>query len=170
MRTPAAVALVRGVRGLRGVIGAVAACLLVLMLAVTSVDVVGRYFFDAPLLGAFEVSEVAMAMLIYAGLPLVCLERGNVSVTLLTERLGPAARRVQESVVHLVGAGVAGVLAWQLAAHAARLFTYGDATMFLGIPLGPVAAVMAALTGLAAVILAGNAFAVATGLRAPGDG
>ncbi|MDZ7810788.1 MAG: TRAP transporter small permease subunit [Arhodomonas sp.] len=43
---------------------------LVLMLAVTTVDVIGRYFFNAPILGAFEVSEVAMALLIYAGLPL----------------------------------------------------------------------------------------------------
>ncbi|MDZ7810787.1 MAG: hypothetical protein U5L11_12625 [Arhodomonas sp.] len=76
------------------------------------------------------------------------MDRGNVSVTLLTERLGPGLpadsghggepRR---------SPGVLGVLAWRLARQAMRLSSYGDTTMFLSIPLGPVAWGMAVLTG-----------------------
>ncbi|WP_440997240.1 TRAP transporter small permease [Arhodomonas sp. SL1] len=157
-------------RWLRGIIGAVSAVLLVLMLAVTTVDVIGRYFFNAPILGAFEVSEVAMALLIYAGLPLVCMDRGNVSVTLLTERLGPGLRRIQATVVSLVGAGVLGVLAWRLARQAMRLSSYGDTTMFLSIPLGPVAWGMAVLTGVAALLMLANALAIARGRMDPDEG
>lgn len=150
-------------RLLRGVIGAASALLLVLMLAITTVDVVGRTFFNTPLMGAFEISEVAMALLIYAGLPLVCLDRGHVSVTLLTERLGPSGRRIQAVLVGVVGAAVLAALAWQLWVLAQRLFSYGDATMFLHIPMGPVAVAMATLSALSALLLLGNALGILLG-------
>lgn len=148
-------------RLLRTAVGALSAVLLVVMLAITSVDVIGRYFFNAPLRGAFEISEVAMALLIFAGLPLVCLERGHVSMTMLTEYLGPRGRRIQAVATNLVSAVVLGVLAWQLWKLATRLLGYGDATLFLGIPLGPVAILMGALAGLSGLLLLVNAVAAA---------
>lgn len=137
-------------------LGGVAAALVLVMMAVTVIDVAGRYLVSAPLPGAFEVTEVVLAVVIFLGLPLVCLDDGHVSVPLLTDRLPPAGRRVQAGVVALLGAVVLGVVAWRLAAHGMQLARYGDVTVFLRLPTGPIAWLLAGLTAVAAVVLVGR--------------
>ena len=51
-------------------LGLGAAVLLFAMMVLTFVDVWGRYFFNSPVPGGFEVTELMMAALIFAGLPL----------------------------------------------------------------------------------------------------
>jgi hypothetical protein len=58
-------------RWLRRGLGGLASALLFFMMALTFVDVVGRYLFNTPVYGGFEMTEVALATLIFAGLPLV---------------------------------------------------------------------------------------------------
>ena len=41
------------------------------MMMITAVDVAGRYLFNKPLAGGFELTEMLLAALIYCGLPLV---------------------------------------------------------------------------------------------------
>jgi len=41
------------------------------MMVLTFVDVVGRYLLNRPLRGAFELTELGLVVLIFAGLPLV---------------------------------------------------------------------------------------------------
>ena len=43
------------------------------MVLLTCVDVVGRYFLNRPLTGAFELTEHAMGALVFSSLPLVAL-------------------------------------------------------------------------------------------------
>ena len=52
-------------------LGVAASTILLLMMALTVADVVARYIFNRPLRGAFEVTELMLLVLIFAGLPLV---------------------------------------------------------------------------------------------------
>jgi hypothetical protein len=52
------------------VLGLVAAALLFGLMMLTAVDVVSRYIFNWPLRGAFELTELGLLVLIFAGLPL----------------------------------------------------------------------------------------------------
>ena len=52
-------------------LGVVASAILLAMMLLTVVDVVARYVFSRPLRGAFEVTELMLLVLIFAGLPLV---------------------------------------------------------------------------------------------------
>ena len=52
-------------------LGAAASLLLLVMMLLTFADVLGRYVFNTPLRGAFEITELALLSLIFAGLPLV---------------------------------------------------------------------------------------------------
>lgn len=135
------------------VFGLAGAILLLLMMSVTFVDVVGRYLFNQPLDGAFELTEVMLAVLVFAGLPLVCRSEDNVTVTLLTDRLPISAQSLHAAVMSLLGTVVLLVVAWRLWHRAERLVSYGDVTTFYRLPLGPVAYVMAVLAGIAAVFL-----------------
>ena len=53
------------------VLGMAASAILFVLMLVTFVDVVSRYLFNWPLRGAFEVTELMLLVLIFAGLPLV---------------------------------------------------------------------------------------------------
>src|SRR5258708_9345591 len=61
-------------------LGAAAAVLLFYLMALTTADVIGRYIFNWPLRGAFELTELLLLTLIFAGLPLA--SRADEHVTL----------------------------------------------------------------------------------------
>ena len=50
------------------VLGVAASAILLGMMALTVVDVIARYVFNRPLRGAFEVTELLLLVLIFAGL------------------------------------------------------------------------------------------------------
>lgn len=143
--------LVRAGRLAADALKLVASGLLFAMMLVTFVDVVGRYFFGRALNGAYELTEVLLGLIVFAGLPLVTWRRDHVTVDLLTARLATAARLRLARLAAAATALVLAMLAWRLGGTALDLLGYGDATVFLGIPLGPVAAAMAALAGVAGV-------------------
>ena len=143
----------RPLRFAETLLGVLVAILLFAMMLVTVVDVIGRYFFSQPLAGAYELTEIMLALSVFIGLPLICLREEHVALTLLIDRLPGRARAVHAGVVAVIGAGTLGVVAWQLVEHAARLASYGDVTTFLRWPKAPIGYVMAAFAGLAAVAL-----------------
>ena len=64
-------------------LGVVASAILFAMMALTVVDVVARYVFSRPLRGAFEITELLLLALIFAGLAAVlgCSTRRALSVS-----------------------------------------------------------------------------------------
>ena len=58
-------------RRVEGVLGVAASAILLVMMLLTFLDVVLRYLFNRPMAGAFEVTELLLLVLIFAGLPLV---------------------------------------------------------------------------------------------------
>ncbi|NRG17450.1 TRAP transporter small permease [Rhizobiales bacterium] len=148
---PAAAATGRTGRAFLGGLRIIAGLLILIMMAVTFVDVIGRYVFSSPLPGAFELTEVLLGLVIFAGLPLVTLREEHVTVDLVTSRVPHFIRQWLLKFAHVVTAAVLIVLAWRLGIIARDLSAYGDATVFLRLPLGPVAGIMAALCACGAV-------------------
>jgi TRAP-type C4-dicarboxylate transport system permease small subunit len=61
--------------------------LLLGLMAVTGLNVIGRYFLNAPLRGAFELTEVLLAALVFSALPLVGRADEHVDVDIVTNFL-----------------------------------------------------------------------------------
>jgi TRAP-type C4-dicarboxylate transport system permease small subunit len=158
----------RAVRLAEGLLGVIVAALLMVMMLITVVDVVGRYAVKQPVPGAYELIELMLAIVIFMALPLVCLKDENITVTMLIEGFSTRVRQVHAGVVSLVCAGVLAVVAWRLYAHAAQLASYGDVTMFLRLPRGPIGYSMAVLSALGAVALVVIAIDYLRGARTPG--
>ena len=74
------------------------------MVIVTCIDVIGRYFFAAPLLGAHEMITLAMGIMIYLGMPLVTASREHLVVDLAGSVLSPNGKRIQQIVVNAIAA------------------------------------------------------------------
>ena len=101
--------------------GVTANLLLCTMVIVTCIDVVGRYFLSAPLLGAHELITLAMGVMIFLGLPLVTITREHLTVDLASNYLGPIGRRVQQVIVNAVAAFTLILFSYLLILHGVGL-------------------------------------------------
>jgi TRAP-type C4-dicarboxylate transport system permease small subunit len=133
------------------VLGIAASAILFAMMILTFADVVARYVFNFPLRGAFEVTELMLLVLIFAGLPLVSHADEHVTMDFIDRALGPRALSALVRAVHILVAAVMFFLTWQVWIKAGRLAGYGDTTDVLKIVVSPFVyfmAVMIALTGI----------------------
>lgn len=141
-------------------LGLAASVLLLGMMLLTFADVVGRYIFNSPLRGAFEITELALLTLIFAGLPLVSRADEHVKMDFIDRWVGPAARRLNRRLVHLLCAVAIGGMAWLVFLKAGRIAGYGDTTDVLKIPVAPFVyfmSVMVLATGVIHLIAAFSA-------------
>lgn len=139
--------------GLPGkLLGSVCMALLFGLAGVTVLDVVGRYWFDAPISGAFELTQLMLAALIFAALPLTTAARGHVEVDLIAGALPQLLRPAIAWLGAIVSAAALAVFSWRLAVHAVRLAADGSVTNALDVPLAPLAWLGAISCGASAVI------------------
>jgi TRAP-type C4-dicarboxylate transport system permease small subunit len=141
------------------VLGLLAGTLLFGMMLLTFVDVVMRYGFNAPLRGSFEVTEIMMAILIFAGLPLVSRKEEHVTIDTFDRFIPATVRRVLRFATQIAIAVVLGGMGWLLYQRGVKLAGYGDVTQTLRIPLAPFVHAMAALTVVTALVHLAKAFA-----------
>jgi TRAP-type C4-dicarboxylate transport system permease small subunit len=133
-------------------LGVVASAILLAMMFLTVVDVVARYLFNRPLRGAFEVTELMLLVLIFAGLPLVSFSDEHATMDFIDRLLGPRSQRWLEAVVQLVNAAFMFLLTWLVWLKADRIWGYRDSTDVLRIVYGPFVYFMAVTLGLAGLI------------------
>lgn len=144
----------------------IASLLLFCMMALTVLDTFMRKVFAAPIASAFELTELMLTLVIFAGLPLITARRGHVQVELLEPFLSTAVRRGFDLAIDLVVTAALAVLAWQLWIKAGDQAGYGDTTSVLQIALAPITYAMAVLSGAAALISLVNAVLAAAGVSA----
>jgi len=131
------------------------ACVLPLsiILVLTFVDVFMRYVFASPVSGSSEIIQMAMAITIFAGLPLITRERGHITVSLIDGLFGAAALRAKQTVCDLVSLLALVLLAWRLWEQAGRYVKTRTETLVLALPMAPLTYAMFAFTVLTIVLL-----------------
>ena len=127
------------------ILGMTANVLLCIMVVVTCVDVVGRYFFAAPLLGAHEMITLSMGIMIYLGMPLVTAAREHLTVDIAGNFLGPRGKRIQQIVVNAIAALTFILFSYLLWFHGIGLAEDLMTTEDFELPTAPLAFLMAAM-------------------------
>jgi TRAP-type C4-dicarboxylate transport system permease small subunit len=140
-------------------LGIAASAILLAMMLLTVVDVVARYAFSRPVRGAFEVTELMLVVLIFAGLPLVSFSEEHAVMDFIDRVTGGRARRWLRRAVEAVSAAFMFLMAWLMWAKADRIWAYRDATDVLRILYGPFVYFMALALALAGVIHLGKVVA-----------
>lgn len=142
-------------------VGRVAAFALVLMMVVVLIDVIGRSMFNAPLASGTELTEMLMAVMAFLAFPLLAYRQRDITVDLLDTFGGKMLKKLQVGLAGVCGAVVFGLTASQLTVFAKRAITNGEISSELHFPLTYLwwfMSVMAALTALAALVVAIRAF------------
>ncbi len=139
-------------RKLQQAVGLLLVLMLSAMVALTFTDVVGRRLFNTPVFGANDLTEHLMAIIIFAGLPLLTAQRGHLSIDLLDTWLLQPSWRPWHKLVDLLIAAVLGLIAWEyfLAIQEAR--NINEISPALMIPRAWMYTFIACTTGLAALL------------------
>ena len=140
-------------------LGIAASAILFCMMTLTFVDVVLRYVFNRPLRGGFEVTELMLLVLIFAGLPLVTHAGEHVTMDLIDRWLGPRLRDALTRLTQAISAALMFGLTWYMWIKAQRIAGYGDTTDVLRIAVGPFVYFMVAMILLSGLIHLYRAFA-----------
>lgn len=122
------------------------------MMALTFVDVIGRYILARPVPGSSELVQVLMAIVIAAGLPLVTLSREHISIGLLAGFFRGRGRWLLDASIMVATIALLAFLAYCLWGQAAALHRARMGTTFLGIPIAPVAFMLSAMVAITSLI------------------
>ena len=123
------------------------------LMALVVFDVVMRYVLRIPFLGAYEMTELALALVVFLGLPYCAITDGHVAVDAFDALLDRPAFRWLNIVVALVGAALCAVVAWQAVLYGIAGKARGEASNMMRIDLFPFQLVAAASFALFCVVL-----------------
>ena len=134
-------------------LGVLAGLFLFCIMILTCVDVIGRYFFNHPISGGFEVTEMLLAAVIFAGLPLVTLRNEHVTVDLFDPVVPDWLFRIQHVVACAIGFVATGYLSWRLWLRGISMDNAGETTAQLKFKLAYLTYGMSILMALTAIAL-----------------
>lgn len=129
------------------------ACLAVLtaLIGLTCIDVVARYVFNAPVSGAYELTELLLASLIFLALPLTTAAGEHVEVELMDGLKSRLLKRIGTIFAGISTVAVFAIIAFKLFEHAEKLARRGQVTDSLEIPLHLIGWLGALSFGIASV-------------------
>jgi TRAP-type transport system small permease protein len=141
--------LLRGAALLSGV-------LLAGLTLLTVLDVARRYALNAPLVGALELTQLAMLCLVMLALPWCWATDGHVRIDVLDGVLGAHGRALADVLTSVVGLAVIAALTWNTAWKAADALEFDDRANTLLTPLWPFYALIATSFAASGLVLARN--------------
>ena len=109
--------------------------LMVGVVAMTGLSVVGRYLFNAPIPGDYEITELACGVAVFAFFPYCYMKNANIVVEFFTGRMRQRHKAALDTAHNLVFAAVAALITWRLFVGGVHKFEDNETTLFLGIPI-----------------------------------
>ncbi len=133
----------------------VASIALGVMMLVTVIDVIGRYFFNKPITGTPELVGLLLVCAGTWGWGYCQMEKGHVSVTVLTERLPPRAQVGLRIFAYLIGLAGFSLICWRILLRTINYISIprGGITDILKLPYWPFMLALTISSGLLALII-----------------
>jgi TRAP-type transport system small permease protein len=116
---------------------------LALMMMLTAGDVFLRNVFNKPILGAFEITECLMTVVVASGLAYVTVTKSQIRVEVLFNRLPQRAQKVLTVITDFLGLGFCILLSWQSFVYMKAEYDSNTRMGALLIPTSPFIAVVA---------------------------
>lgn len=107
------------------------------IMALTTADVGGRYLFNAPILGVFELTEFMILILIFSFLAYTQSAKAHVSVELLIALFPKKVRIYVQIINHSLCLILMGLITYMGLRRSLELVEFGEASPNLGVPHYP---------------------------------
>ena len=105
--------LAKGVSLMNSALKYVCVSLLFFMMALGTVDVIGRYLFNKPILGTLEVFEILLPAIVLLGLGYTQENRGHVTMELLVLQLSPRTKTILDIVANGCALFISVLILWR---------------------------------------------------------
>lgn len=135
----------------------VMALFLLAMVALTFADVIGRRIVGKPIYGANDITEHLMALVVFAGLPLVTAAGAHLTIDILDKLVSQPWMAWWRALISVLVTVVLAVVAWLFVKHGLNASRISEVSQALRVPRAPLYFFMAAscaLSGLAALAIA----------------
>ncbi len=114
------------------------------ILVIVVINVVGRFLFNAPILGTLEMVEMSMVLGVFFALSYTATHGGHVDVDLVVSHLPKRAQFVLERIMYLLSAGVFGFITYRAWVNSIYYLQHPNETStVLMLPQSPTRIVMA---------------------------
>ena len=127
---------------------------LVVMALLTIVDVAGRYLLNRPLLGALELSEIMLVLMVFGCFAYTERRNQHIDIDVVVTRFSPRGQALAEAFAALLSTAIWGMIAWQTGIRALDVHRAGETTANLALRVGPLIWIAAAGSALFALALA----------------
>jgi TRAP-type C4-dicarboxylate transport system permease small subunit len=151
------------------VLALLVAPLVFLLMAMTAFDVAGRYLFNRPLYGGYEITELMMGIMVFAMLPVVSTRNEHITIGFNPFRSIAIVERIRRVCVEVLCAFALAIMAWRVAVLGQRAVELGDRTILLQLPVAPFAYAIALFAAGAAFIHLRRAVLLTRTADEPGD-
>src|SRR5690606_873450 len=113
-------------------------CLVLMGLMLLTVgDVAGRYLFNRPITGTYELTGLFAALAVFFGFGFAHIAKQHITIDLVYSALGLRVRRALDVFATIVTVGAVIALAWELRHYAGRMDAGNYTTSVLKVPIGP---------------------------------
>jgi TRAP-type transport system small permease protein len=140
-------------KGFDRVLGWMVAAPLALILLLTFFDVLMRYVFAKPVRGSSELIQFAMAITIFAALPVVTRHREHISVSMTANLFRGRMRTAKVLLCDAISLLALGLMAWRLGVQATEYVDSKAATIVLGLGMAPLTFAMCAFAVLTCLVV-----------------
>ena len=120
-----------------------AGTVLAFMMMLTFFDVIGRSFFNSPIIGSVEILTLSMGLLIYLGIGQTTIRGNHIRVDVLTGLLPRKIQHYLDVIAHILSLLLSALLFWRLCVLAIEQTLELNTTQNLGLPVWLVAILMA---------------------------
>ena len=115
----------------------VAMAVLCLMMLLTVMDVLGRYLFNKPVQGTFELTEIMLATIVFCSLAFCQFSKGHISVDIVVKNFSQKKQKAIQILNYIVTIIVLGLIAWMSFQNGMMVRESREVTMILEIPIYP---------------------------------
>ena len=136
----------------------VMALFLLAMVALTFADVIGRRIVGKPIYGANDITEHLMALVVFAGLPLVTAAGAHLTIDLLDKLVSKPWMAWWRVLISILVTVALAVIAWLFVKHGFNATRISEVSQALRVPRAPLYFFMAASCALSALAALAIAF------------
>jgi TRAP-type C4-dicarboxylate transport system permease small subunit len=113
------------------------------MMLLTVCDVIGRYIFNSPITGAYEVTETMMVTIVFFFIAYTQAEKGHIAVDLILIRLPNKIRVIIEVITHVLSLCIFLLIVWMNILRWLELMHRNEHTPIIHLPISPFVLIVA---------------------------
>ena len=120
---------------INNVLHKISICLLFLLMFLTVADILGRFLFNNPITGTYELTGLILSIIIFFSMGATQLSKGHIEIDFLTNKMPRKLDHIRSFTVSLLLFALMILITWQLFEYTKRTWIGNEFSGDLGIPL-----------------------------------